>query len=131
LPEEKRNSIVNGVEIKNSGVAEYILCKDDVKSAQDVLDNLVPIDLYVKDVLIYFACKALNYRTFEGKDDGDRPLAVQVIWNVINGKLTPKLHFDSPLTKNGEEVREILLKSMNRLKVRNTDDLNAKNCSVL
>lgn len=48
---------------------------------------MIPIDEYIKAHSdIYFACKALNYRTFKQKYDGDRPLSVQVDWEVKEGK---------------------------------------------
>lgn len=48
---------------------------------------MIPIDEYIKAHSdIYFACKTLNYRTFKQKYDGDRPLSVQVDWEVKEGK---------------------------------------------
>lgn len=85
LPDEKRNAYVNGRIIPESGVAEYILITDSVNSAQEIIDNMIPISDYVQtNPNIYFACKALNYRTFAEKYDGNRPLAVQVDWNIKN-----------------------------------------------
>lgn len=92
LSEDKRNAMVCGQVIENSGIANYILMDEDVHSAQDVIDKMIPITEYVKlHPNIYFACKALNYRTFAGKWDGDRPLSVQVFWNAEKNKLVPKL----------------------------------------
>lgn len=67
LADDKRNAMVSGQVIENSGIANYILMDENVNSAQDVIDKMVPIKEYVKmHPDIYFACKALNYRTFAG-----------------------------------------------------------------
>lgn len=48
---------------------------------------MIPIKDYVKmHPDIYFACKALNYRTFAEKWDGNRPLSVQVNWSAEQNK---------------------------------------------
>ena len=66
LSDDKRNAMVSGEKIINSGVANYILIDDNIHSAQDVIDKMLPIEDYIKIYPnIYFACKALNYRTFE------------------------------------------------------------------
>lgn len=110
LSDEKRNAMVNGKVVENSGIANYILMKENVNSAQDVIDNMMSIKEYVKKHPdIYFACKALNYRTFKKKWDGDRPLAVQVLWNAKENRLVPKLIYDKPLVIKGNEVAERLL----------------------
>lgn len=128
LDEEKKNASVNGVIIPNSGVANYILIGDDFSSPEEVLNKIVPLDKYVENnPNIYFACKALNYRSFEDKFDGDRPLAVQVKWEVINGKLTHKLIFDKPFQCNGNKVVEQLKQCLIDLGIQSTDDLNDKN----
>ena len=48
LSGEKRNAMVNGKVIENSGIANYILMNENVNSAQDVIDNMMPIKEYVK-----------------------------------------------------------------------------------
>ncbi len=134
LPIDKKNSVIDGEVIVNSGVANYILTGelDSFQSASSVINALVKINDYVKTHRdIYFACKALNYRTFESKFDGNRPLSVFVDWNVINGKLTPKLIFDNPLNTKGNEVAEKLLQCLNELHVSDTNDLNESNLSSL
>ena len=37
-----------GQVIENSGIANYILMDEDVHSAQDVIDKMIPITEYVK-----------------------------------------------------------------------------------
>ena len=125
---DKRNASVCGNNIPNSGIANYILMDESVKSAQDVIDKMIPIREYVyRHPEIYFACKALNYRTFEEKWDGDRPLAVQVKWSADEGKLIPQLVFDRPLLVKGNEAAERLLTYLRKLQIRTTDDINDGN----
>ena len=128
LDEKKKNANVNGVNIPNSGVANYILIGNDFSSTEEILDKIVPLNEYVRNnPKIYFACKALNYRSFEDKFDGDRPLAVQVKWEVVNGKLTHELIFDKPFQCNGNKVAKQLKQCLINLGVQNTDNLNDKN----
>lgn len=128
LDERKKNANVNGANIPNSGVANYILIGDEFSSTEEILDKIVPLDEYVRNnPKIYFACKALNYRSFEDKFDGDRPLAVQVKWEVVNGKLTHELIFDKPFQCNGNKVAKQLKQCLINLGVQNTDNLNDKN----
>lgn len=128
LSDDKRNAMVAGKVVKNSGVANYILMDENVHSAQDVIDKMVPIKEYVnRHPDIYFACKALNYRTFAKKWDGDRPLSVQVYWNEEEGKLVSKLVYDNPLTIKGNEAANRLLYYMKMLNIETTDDINDDN----
>ena len=131
LSEDKRNAMVCGRVIENSGIANYILMDEDVHSAQDVIDKMIPITEYVKlHPNIYFACKALNYRTFAGKWDGDRPLSVQVFWNAEKNKLVPKLVYDKPLMVKGNEVAGRLLQYMKLLNIKTTDDIDDDNAGT-
>lgn len=131
LSDDKRNATVNGRIIPNSGIADYILVSDCANSAQDVIDQMIPIEEYVRRYPnIYFACKALNYRTFAKKYDGDRPLAVQVDWHIENGKLVSELIFNRPLEMNGNEIVERLSRCMDYLKIRTTDDINSDNADM-
>lgn len=128
---DKKNASVNGKIIQNSGVANYILIGDYFNNAEDVLGHLKSIGEYIRDYPnIYFACKALNYRTFDKKFDGDRPLAVQVEWTIKNGKLHPNLKFNQPLEFNGNAVNAQLQNCLNRLNINNTDDVNSNNTLI-
>lgn len=128
LPLEKKNSCVNNEIVKNSGVANYILISDDLSSAQEIINSIITIDKYVlNNPEIYYACKALNYRSFDDKIDGNRPLAVQVKWKADNGKLSFDLDFDHPLTINGYEMRDNLKECLKKLGIKNTDDLTLSN----
>lgn len=131
LAEDKRDAMVAGNVIENSGVANYILMDEDVHLAQDVIDKMVPIKEYVlMHPDIYFACKALNYRTFAGKWDGDRPLSVQVNWNAEENKLVPELVYDKPLIIKGNEVAGRLLHYMKMLNIQTTDDIDDRNAGT-
>ena len=131
LSNDKRNAMVAGQVIENSGVANYILMDENVHSAQDVIDKMVPIKEYVNmHPDIYFACKALNYRTFAEKWDGDRPLSVQVYWNAEENKLVPELVYDKPLIVKGNEVANRLLQYMKALNIKTTDDIDDDNAGT-
>lgn len=131
LSEDKRNAMVCGQVIEDSGIANYILMDEDVHSAQDVIDKMIPIKEYVKlHPDIYFACKALNYRTFVEKWDGDRPLSVQVFWDAEENKLVPKLVYDKPLMVKGNEVAGRLLQYMKLLNIKTTDDIDGNNAGT-
>lgn len=126
ISRDKRDARVNSVMIPNCGVANYILMNDDVRTTQEIIDNLYTIEEYVDMYpTVYFACKALNYRTFLNKYDGNRPLSVYVNWFVENGKLCHELVFDSPLTVGGDEVADNLIAALDELDIENTDDITA------
>lgn len=128
LMDDKRDSVVDGRVIPNSGIANYILINENVTNTQEVINSLIPIEQYVdKYPDIYFACKALNYRSFDEKWDGDRPLSVFIDWKVENNKLVPVYVFNSPLIIKGNEVARKLIMSMKLLNIRNTDDINIDN----
>ncbi len=125
LPEDKKNASVNGEMIVNSGIANYILMNDKVSTTQEVIDSLITIEDYVDaNPTVYFACKALNYRTYHKKYDGNRPLSVYVDWNVRDGKLDPVLVYDNPLDTKGNEVAAKLIKSMEEIGVETTRDID-------
>lgn len=131
LSPDKRNASVCGESIIDSGIANYVLMDESVESAQDVIDKMIPIREYVQmHPEIYFACKVLNYRTFEEKWDGDRPLAVQVEWSAEQQKLVPKLIFDQPLLIKGNEAAGRLLSYMKKLNIKTTDDINDDNAGT-
>ena len=101
LPDEKRNAFVNGEVIENSGIANYVLFGNDFSDINDIFENLLTVEEYIeKHPDVYFACKALNYRSARKKWDGDRPLSVFVDWSVNNGKLTSKLERDKMMVIN-------------------------------
>lgn len=119
LSDEKKNSIVDGKTIKDSGVANYFLEIEDVSGldAEAIIGKLVDIENYAKQQNIYFACKALNYRLTHDKWDGDRPLSVYVDWTIKDGKLFGERKYDSPLSKKGNEIGETVRSLLKELKV--------------
>lgn len=212
LSNYKKDALVCGKSIKNSGVANYLLMDDSVSTPQEVIDHMVSIEEYIdSNPKIYFACKALNLRSFTGKLngdfegtftgklsgkavgkyqkeiakntysevpvdvhssgefkgiitgrisgmaegrfegnmsefklsnkvtkrsskgtfkpkwDGDRPLAVQVEWCDVEGKLTPTLVFDKPLEVKGNKMAERLIEYMKRMNIVSTDDIDSCN----
>ncbi|SDL35920.1 hypothetical protein SAMN05216520_10499 [Kandleria vitulina] len=129
LKGDKRDATVNGEQIPFSGVANYILFENTpVNSTQEAINSLISIEDYVDSHPdVYFACKALNYRTFREKYDGNRPLAVYVDWSAKNGKLGYKIQFDTPLKQGGDYAYERLKTAMDLLGVKTTDDLDDSN----
>lgn len=106
---EKRDCKVNNRVIPNSGVANMFLVAEPGDNTLDkVLPKLKTMEDFIRTApsTVYFACKALNYRLEDGKWDGDRPLAVYVKWEEIDGKLDGKLVMDKPLEVKGNEVGE-------------------------
>lgn len=131
LSEDKKDAFVNGRMVENSGVADYILVTDYVNSAQDIIDQMIPISEYIEmHPEIYFACKALNYRTYASKYDGNRPLAVQVDWKVDDGKLVSDIIYEYPLEKNGTEMANRLLNCLKHLSIETTDDIDEDNADM-
>lgn len=105
LDASKKNSIVNGKTIQNSGVANYIYVTSSVPgNAQTVLNNLVPIQNYIQNKKIYFACKAVNYRANKDKYERSRALCVYINWSLRAGRLHADLIFHNPLNKRSNDV---------------------------
>lgn len=132
LSAEKRDASVNGIRIRNSGVANYILMHDRISSdtVQRIVNMLIPVEECVKMYPdIFFACKALNYRTFPQKYDGNRPLSVYINWRVQNGRLTPHFVFNEPLIVGGDAVARNLINCLMILGINDTDQVNISNVS--
>lgn len=126
LENEKKNAKVNEKMINDSGIANFILIGEtDFKNAQEVIDKLISVKDYAKQhPKVYFACKALNYRTLKNKWDGDRPLAVYVEWGISNKKLSHNLVFDKPLEKKGNEVAKKLKTVLETLNITTVDNID-------
>ncbi|MFI3162948.1 MAG: hypothetical protein R3Y65_00740 [Bacillota bacterium] len=132
LSVDKKNAKVGGDEIDNSGIATHILYEHDVtENIQSVVNSLVSIDKYAtQHGDLYFACKALNCRTkadVRYKHDGNRPLAVYVLWTVKEGKLVGDIQYNDPLGKYGNEVKNLLVNSLKELNIVTTDDIDENN----
>lgn len=106
LSSEKKNCLVNGEIVENSGIANFILNVDTCdKNLDFYLEKMQPIEEFAKQQNIYFACKALNFRCDEDKWDGDRPLSVYVEWKLDEKKnLTANLVYDNPLSVKGNQI---------------------------
>lgn len=131
ISDEKRHAYVHGKIIQNSGIANFMLFeKQSISSAQCAINALVSIKNYVtQHPHIYFACKALNYRSFISKYDGNRPLAVFVHWYVKNGKIAYHICFDNPLMVGGDKAYYHLKHALDTLHIKNTDDFHVNNIS--
>lgn len=129
LGPDKRNAYVNGRMIPNSGVANYILFeRNRFRDIQEAADSLLSIKDYVDhNPRVYFACKALNYRTFQQRYDGNRPLAVYVDWSVRDGKLYPEIRFNRPLITGGDLAAQKLQRALRQLNAPTTNELNGTN----
>ncbi|MDK2788413.1 MAG: hypothetical protein PWP07_1658 [Epulopiscium sp.] len=129
LTGDKKDATVNGITIPNSGVSNYILFEDQAfNNIQQVIDSLITIEEYVTlKPNVYFACKALNYRTFSRKYDGNRPLAVYVDWYIKNGKLAYNICFDTPLMQGGNYAFDKLKIALDTLGAETTSDLASHN----
>ena len=99
----------------------------DNATAQDVFNNITTISQYCSSGQhVFGAFKALNYRTFAEKDDGNRPLGVYISWSNQDGLLTPDIEWENPLSTKGEEMRNKLLATLKSLDAKTTDDLKEK-----
>jgi len=118
LNDEKKDSKVNGLVVKNSGVANYILTVSDTEHKLEYyVGNLKEIEGFAVSKDIYFACKAINYRSVGDKWDGNRPLSVFVEWNLVNGLLKGKLILDKPLEVRANEVGENIRSILKELEI--------------
>lgn len=133
LPSEKKNALVKGRPVINAGVADFILFSsiDDINSVNDIINKLVTVEEYIlkEDPKLYFACKALNYRTLASppKWDGDRPLAVYIDWKCVKNVLVHNYVFDEPLMKRGNAIGNNLKAALEQLNVNNTNLISSSN----
>ena len=127
---DKKNCMVNGIIVSDSGIANYILEVDTISESIDYyLNKIVAIEDYAVSNDIYFACKALNYRVEKNKWDGNRPLCVYVRWSLNKDlNLESELIFDNPLMTRGNEVALELQKLLIELKISSSNfhELKAK-----
>ena len=105
LEDSKRNAIVNGVIVENSGVANKYL-KMDVQgneTPQEILDNLISLEMdshFYEDVEIYPTLKGCYYYPSDGYYEGKRALmmGVNYSYDTTNKTFIPEgLIFDNPL----------------------------------
>jgi hypothetical protein len=107
---DKKNAIVNGSRVINSGIADTFLeISSDLNlvstmTIQEIVNKFESISSVVNRKNINFGFTALNYRSDKSKWDGNRPLAVWIEWSIKNGKLNGELVYDSPFKKSGDEI---------------------------
>ncbi|WP_018250278.1 hypothetical protein [Orenia marismortui] len=127
---DKKNAMVADQVIENSGVANYIIEYNPSQSdtLEKIVAQMIPIEEYVEqNQEIYFGCKALNYRTFKDKYEGNRSLAVYVKWNIVDNKLKPELVFEEPLLKDGHYIAAKTKAALAQLEIETTDDITEDN----
>jgi len=101
-------------------------------SIQDAVDNIISIEEFAENNPdVYFVCKALNYRSFDDKIEGNRSLSVFINWEAVGGKLVPNLVLSNPLLVKGNAVRDKLKQSISLLGINNTCDINENNIASL
>lgn len=111
--EVKKNSYINNIKVKDSGIANYILIAEieDINSPKDVLDKIIDIDKHkIKKHYLIFTGNTYNVNKPKNKTDGNRSLAVRIEWELKNDELYPNIKYDSPLTppSNSKDMRKII-----------------------
>lgn len=128
LNNEKKNSKVNGEEIINSGVANYILeVENTTGDLSYYINNMLPIEEYAEKQEIYFACKAINYRAQKNKWDGNRPLSVYIDWRLEEGKIKAEFVMDKPLEIKANVIGLNIQKILKELKIDSNNFNDLKN----
>lgn len=142
LAKDKKDSLVNGNVIKDSGVAEYILYmeNDEKLTSDEIIQKLIPID-EMKIEPMYLIFTANNFRTDKEtkkesskSTDGKRSLAVKIKWKNSNGKLDYHLDFENPLSETGFDNKKETLKVLNELHLfhpENMKEEQIKKSSIL
>lgn len=125
-PNEKKDAVVNDYVRFGSGIAEYILYSEieELNNVADIIEKMFLIDdLNITENSTYLIFTANNWRTEVDKTDGKRYLAVIVEWELINGKLQPKLIYDEPLSRTGHDNKFHLQDLFKQLGVDHPSDL--------
>lgn len=124
---EKRNCMVNGRIIENSGVANYVIVVDDCSMTLEYyLNNMMPIEEFIRFQELYFSCRASNYRCAEDKVEGNRDLAVYIDWSIKEGKLCAEFVYEKPLSVNSAIVCANLKQLLIRLGINRNNFSNLK-----
>lgn len=120
LPQDKKDALINGSSVRNSGIANYMMVVDPDRdlTIEYCVENMSKMEDYIaQHPQIFFACKALNYRLTDGKWDGDRPLAVYVDWKIKDNKITASLNYNTPLQTKGNAVGNQVKAILKQLKI--------------
>lgn len=126
LAQDKKDSKVDGLEIVNSGIANYIFQLEDGKTytTQTIIDAIIDINSFIVNKNIYFACKAVNYRvssTKARKWEGNRALAAHVKWSINNNQLRAEIIFGNPLGIKADIIGNNIRDLLKNLKIDNTN----------
>lgn len=125
LAKNKKDAVINGRVIPNSGVADYLIITriEDIETSNDVIEQMQLID-DIDIGNVYFVFTANNYRTDVQKADGARSLAVRIEWSVNNRQLTPIFCYDHPLQYTGEkDMAPFVRRAMEYLGKSNVTDV--------
>ncbi len=121
LDRSKKDATVNNQVIADSGVAEYILVStpEELHSSKDVVEKMLLIDDY-PIVQHYMVFTANNFRVLKNKSDGNRPLAVQLLWQVDetdDSRMQCEINYKHPLNSNysGGRIAERTLNEIENL----------------
>lgn len=111
--EIKKNSYINNIQVKDSGIANYMLITEieDINEPKDILDKIIDIDRHEIDThYLIFTANTYSINKPKNKTDGNRSLAVRIEWELKNDKLYPNIKYDSPLTppSNSNDMRKII-----------------------
>lgn len=116
MEEEKRNSLVSGVMVENSGVANMYLEMNisGEETPQDILKQLIPLDnkMFYERIELFATIKAVNYfpnsPKGSSKYDGPRPLLIQAKYQYDNGtdNIAKSLIVENPLKVTAKDVLE-------------------------
>lgn len=120
LSAEKRNCFVGDQIVEDSGIANmYVEINTDDVNLEYVLSHMLTIEEFVNNNSsdLYFACKALNYRSVPDKWDGNRPLAVYVDWVLRENVIYASINMERPLEKKGDEVGNKLKTILKKLHI--------------
>lgn len=112
LHPNKRNCLVDGKRVINSGVATHILVANSIKTPQEAIDKMVSMDEYAKNHKgeLYLAYKTVNARQSKGWSAQTRPLAVSVErYKDNDGSIKRRLKYDNPLEYSSKDSLENFL----------------------
>lgn len=127
-PIGKKDAMVNGIIIEDSGIADYLLESeiglltdtDAVLTQMRLIDNLDLSPMYLAFTANNY--RAIDYRNdsenkkIDGKTDGNRSLAVAIDWNISDSKLTPNYIYEEPLKyEGGKQMKNNLIESLDKL----------------
>lgn len=115
LPKEKKNAVVNGEIVDDSGIANVIYEGSEVPVSKSyVLDHLCSIKEYAARHDFFYALKAVNYRSIEDKFERGRSLFVYYDYFLNQNKIKGVLNFSNPLSYKSSDVQQILYKLLQR-----------------